>query len=118
MRPNNGAAFSVETADGESLVVVQEVQRKHQNDLCADEVFSAIRAAVAEGHDLQLHAVVLLDSGSVLKTSSGKIKRQAMKEIGTRRRGRASFKPFPYRLIGRILRQQRCCRSDSASLSF
>ncbi len=79
LRPGCGAAFSVEVDGEEELVVVHEVQGKYQRQLDANEVFSAIRAAVFDEHDLRLHAVVLLTSGGVLKTTSGKIQRAAMK---------------------------------------
>ncbi|MEO8497155.1 MAG: AMP-binding protein, partial [Planctomycetota bacterium] len=79
LRPGCGAAFSVEVDGEEELVVVHEVQGKYQRQLDADEVFSAIRAAVFDEHDLRLHALVLLTSGGVLKTTSGKIQRAAMK---------------------------------------
>src|SRR5205085_6972883 len=56
-------------------VVVQEVEESPGYD--ADEVIDRIRQAVAEQHDLQLYAVVLIKARSVPKTSSGKIQRRA-----------------------------------------
>ncbi|MCB9941402.1 MAG: AMP-binding protein [Planctomycetaceae bacterium] len=79
MRPGCGAAFSVEVAGEEELVVVHDIVGKHQRNLDEDDLFSAIRAAVFDNHDLRLHAVVLLKPGGVLKTTSGKIQRAAMK---------------------------------------
>jgi acyl-coenzyme A synthetase/AMP-(fatty) acid ligase len=40
-------------------------------------VVGSIRQAVAEVHELQAHAIVLLKVGGIPKTSSGKIQRQA-----------------------------------------
>src|SRR5882724_6034021 len=82
LRPGCGAAFSV-TAGGtegpegeERLVVVQEVRREHREDDFGD-VVAAIRRAVAEEHEVQVHAVVLLRPATLPKTTSGKIQRAA-----------------------------------------
>ena len=76
LRPGAGAAFSV-TADGEErLVVVQEVERRYRNGDLAEPIH-AIRQAVAEEHGVQVYAVVLVQFGSIPKTSSGKIQRHA-----------------------------------------
>jgi phthiocerol/phenolphthiocerol synthesis type-I polyketide synthase C len=77
LRPSCAAAFSIEVDGQESLVVVQEVERTYLRNLDADEVITTIRLAVAEKHELQPHAVVLLKPGSIPKTSSGKLQRRA-----------------------------------------
>lgn len=79
LRPDYGAAFSVELNGEERLVVVQEVERQKQQDLECDEVIAAIRQAIAEQHELQVYGVVLAKPGNILKTSSGKIQRRACK---------------------------------------
>jgi acyl-CoA synthetase (AMP-forming)/AMP-acid ligase II/acyl carrier protein len=82
LQPAAGAAFSVEAGREERLVVVHEVRRTSMRDLVAEEVFEAIRHAVAENHQLQLHAIALIRPGSIPKTSSGKIQRfKAKKEF-------------------------------------
>jgi acyl-CoA synthetase (AMP-forming)/AMP-acid ligase II len=78
LRPDYGAAFSIDADGVEQLVVVQEVERNPQ-DFNADEVISTIRQAISEIHELQVYAVVLVKPGNVLKTSSGKIQRRACK---------------------------------------
>jgi amino acid adenylation domain-containing protein/thioester reductase-like protein len=75
LRSGCGAAFAVEVAQAERLVVVQEVERHQSPDL--DAVVDAIRRAVAEEHEVQVYAVVLIKTGSIPKTSSGKIQRHA-----------------------------------------
>jgi acyl-CoA synthetase (AMP-forming)/AMP-acid ligase II len=76
LRMAGGAAFSVEVEGEERLVVVQELERHHRNvDL--NEVLQTIREAVASEHELQVYAVVLIKTGSIPKTSSGKIQRRA-----------------------------------------
>ncbi len=74
LRPGYGAAFSVDSGSEERLVVVQEVERHYRN-LHVDEVIRTIRQAVAENHELEVYAVLLIKTGSILKTSSGKIQR-------------------------------------------
>ncbi|MDF5730186.1 MAG: type I polyketide synthase, partial [Rhizonema sp. PD38] len=77
LRSNAGAAFSVDFAGEEKLVVVQEVERSYLRKLNANEVIGAIRRSVAEQHDLEVYAVMLLRTVSLPKTSSGKVQRSA-----------------------------------------
>ncbi|MBG1266864.1 fatty acyl-AMP ligase [Nostoc sp. WHI] len=79
LRPDSGAAFAVEVDGEERLVVVQEVHRNYLRELNVDEVVGAICEAVSEQHELQVYAVLLLKTASILKTSSGKIQRHACK---------------------------------------
>lgn len=94
LRPGCGAAFSVEEDDQERLAIVQEVEYRLQPDV--EEVASAIRRAVAEAHEVEVHAVVLIEPGTLPKTSSGKIERHAcrtrflagdLKEVGRSLKG-------------------------------
>lgn len=70
-----GAAFSVEDAAGPRLVLVHEVARGGDTDFTP--ALSACREAVLAEHGLALHAIVLVRSGTVPKTSSGKVQRRA-----------------------------------------
>ena len=79
LRPGSGVAFSVDAMSEEQLVIVQEVER-HYRHLNLDEVFETIRQAVAEQHDLQVYAIVLVKTSSILKTSSGKLQRNASRQ--------------------------------------
>ena len=76
LRPGCCAAFAVEVGLEERLVLVLEVRREFGP---ADErdVIEAIRERVAERHELQPYAVVLVKTGTINKTSSGKIQRHA-----------------------------------------
>lgn len=79
LRPGCGAAFSVEVEGAERVVAVQEADRRlGRGD--ADAVIETIRGAVAREHDLSLHDVVLIRAGTIHKTSSGKIRRNACRE--------------------------------------
>jgi acyl-CoA synthetase (AMP-forming)/AMP-acid ligase II/acyl carrier protein len=77
LRPNCGAAFSVEIDGVEQLVITQEIERTYLRQLDVDEVVKSIRQAVSEQHQLQVYAIVLLKTASIPKTSSGKIQRHA-----------------------------------------
>lgn len=71
--------FSISKGSDEQLVVVQEIRRNHSgSDL--ECIVSAIRQAVSLEHELAVYAVLLVKPGSVMKTTSGKIQRQACKE--------------------------------------
>ena len=80
LRKGGGAAFIVRIDDLERLVVVQEVHRTHIRQLAEADVFAAVRAAVAEQHELEVFAVVLLKPYGLPKTSSGKVQRQECKK--------------------------------------
>ncbi|HEX8889429.1 MAG TPA: amino acid adenylation domain-containing protein, partial [Pyrinomonadaceae bacterium] len=75
LRPGYGAAFAVEVEGEEKLVLVQEVDHRRRANF--SEVIEQIIEAVAEGHEIQVHAVSLIRAGSIPKTSSGKIQRHA-----------------------------------------
>ncbi|HKG78328.1 MAG TPA: condensation domain-containing protein [Pyrinomonadaceae bacterium] len=75
VRPGCGAAFSIEVEGAERLVVVQEMGRRQPSDVAT--VIADVRRAIAEQHELQAYAVVLVRLGTVSKTSSGKIQRRA-----------------------------------------
>jgi acyl-CoA synthetase (AMP-forming)/AMP-acid ligase II len=77
LRPGCGAAFTVEVKGEERLVVVQEVERSYLRKLNVNEVVGNIRTSVAAEHALQVYATVLVKTGSIPKTSSGKIQRHA-----------------------------------------
>jgi acyl-CoA synthetase (AMP-forming)/AMP-acid ligase II len=98
VRPGCCVAFSVDVADEERLIIAAEVERRYQlerrqlngesrdsshashpngrSPADLDAVSRAIRRAVAEEHDVRVHAVVLLKAGSIAKTPSGKIQRR------------------------------------------
>jgi amino acid adenylation domain-containing protein len=77
--PGGGAAFSVEAGGRERLAVVQEVGRRFRAEAAA-EAIAALRRAVAEEHEAEVHGVALLPPGTLPRTSSGKVRRQACRE--------------------------------------
>jgi acyl-CoA synthetase (AMP-forming)/AMP-acid ligase II len=80
LRPSGGAAFTIEFAEQEKLVIAHEVERIALRKLNPNEVIRAIRQAIAEEHNLQVYAVLLLKIGGIPQTSSGKVQRRACRE--------------------------------------
>ena len=76
LRSGGGAAFSVEVNGEERLVVVHELERMAQRKPEVDQIAREVVRAVAEEHEVGLHALVLIKTGTVPKTSSGKIQRR------------------------------------------
>jgi acyl-CoA synthetase (AMP-forming)/AMP-acid ligase II/alkylation response protein AidB-like acyl-CoA dehydrogenase/acyl carrier protein len=74
------AAFSIESEQGEVLVIVQEVARSAIRTLDASRVVRAIRGAISAHHGLHTHAVVLLKPSTLPRTSSGKVRRKACRD--------------------------------------
>ena len=79
LRAGYGAAFSVETPEGEALVLALETERRTRDD-DAHSAAAAVRRAIGEAHGLPVEAVVLVRSGSLPRSSSGKIQRRATRQ--------------------------------------
>ncbi len=76
LRRGYGAAFSIEGKTGERVVLVHEIEKQvPESDLT--DVVSCIRRALADEYELEIHNVVLIKSGTIPRTSSGKIQRGA-----------------------------------------
>ncbi len=82
------AAFSVDAADGEALVVAAEVRDAAAEDE-ASAVRSAIHRCVAQEHGVVAADVFLVAKGEIPKTTSGKIRRAATRAEYLRRNGEA-----------------------------
>lgn len=74
LMPNSAASFTVDTEDGEQLVLVQEVKASAIRKVNPADVCAAIRSAIAIEFDLKVD-VVLIEQRSLPKTSSGKVQR-------------------------------------------
>lgn len=79
LRDNCSAAFSVEIQEEECLVIACEVKRTDIKKLKINETVKDILVAVSTEHELEVHKIVLLRTGSIPKTSSGKVRRHACK---------------------------------------
>jgi amino acid adenylation domain-containing protein len=72
------AAFSMDEEGAERVVVLIEVDRRGQLDV--DKVARSVRRAVAERHQIQVHAIGFVKRMALAKTSSGKIQRHICKQ--------------------------------------
>ena len=78
-RTGCSAAFSLDL-DGERLVVVQEIKSQGRGfDTAA--ILESVRQAISQRHELAVHAISLVKTGSVPKTTSGKIQRSLCREM-------------------------------------
>ena len=77
LRKNAGAAFAIDTEGAERLVIVQEVERSYLRSLNVPEIVTQICQAVGQEHEVEVYGVCLIKTGSIAKTSSGKIQRRA-----------------------------------------
>lgn len=77
LRVGCGAAFSIDTARGEELVVVHEVS---EPDLDVSGILGAVQRAVWRDHELRLAGLALLAPRTLPKTSSGKVQRRACRQ--------------------------------------
>ena len=76
IRVSGSAAFALDI-DGEPRVIVAaEVDRRTEAREYS-EIIDAVRRAVAQGHELSVFGILLLKHGSLPKTGSGKVRRQA-----------------------------------------
>lgn len=74
------AAFSFEKEGITRLGIAQEIKRGRRGDIDVQAIGEAVRRAVSQNHDLQLEVLLLLKPGTLPKTSSGKIQRNACQQ--------------------------------------
>jgi acyl-CoA synthetase (AMP-forming)/AMP-acid ligase II len=80
-RAGANAAFSVsEPAVSDRLVVVQEVERSVRKSMSTRQATADLRRAIYEEYGLTLFDLVLIEPGTIPKTSSGKIRRGATRQ--------------------------------------
>ena len=75
LQSHSGAVFSVAMAGQEQLIVIYEVGRSYLRKLNVPEIAMAVRQAISIQFELAVQTVALLRPNSLLKTSSGKVKR-------------------------------------------
>lgn len=76
LRRGCGAAFSIESETGERVVLVHEIE-KQVSDSDLTNIVNCIRRVLADEYELEIHTVMLVKSGTIPRTSSGKIQRGA-----------------------------------------
>ncbi|MBO0738837.1 MAG: fatty acyl-AMP ligase, partial [Alphaproteobacteria bacterium] len=82
LRRNCGAAFSVPgRSDEEQLVVVQEVERTYRRRVEAEPIIASIRESIAREHEISAREIVLIRTGTLPQTTSGKIQRGLTRQL-------------------------------------
>lgn len=72
VRTDHCVAFSVDVDGEERLVVVAEAAKNLKD---WEPVLSTIRREISENHEVELYALHMIRRGTILKTSSGKLRR-------------------------------------------
>ena len=82
LRVHCGAAFGVLDDKGEEhLVVVQEVERTYRQQIDSGAIIASIREAITREHDLATREIVLIRTGTLPQTTSGKIQRNLARQM-------------------------------------
>jgi hypothetical protein len=79
LRPGCGAAFAVDVSDLERLVIVHELGYGERPP--AQEVIDGIQREMLDGFGMMADAIVLIQPGSLPKTTSRKICRQQARAL-------------------------------------
>ncbi|MDT9687023.1 amino acid adenylation domain-containing protein [Streptomyces sp. P9(2023)] len=79
LQANSSAAVAVDDGGAEQLVLIAEVRRGAELPPAA-EVARDLGRAIAAEFDVRLHRLVLVRTGTIPKTSSGKIQRRATRQ--------------------------------------
>jgi alkylation response protein AidB-like acyl-CoA dehydrogenase/acyl-CoA synthetase (AMP-forming)/AMP-acid ligase II/acyl carrier protein len=77
---SGSAAFSVPVARGEGLVIVQGLRQRDLKTVERDVLIAAMQRALSQQFSLKAHAIVFIPAGQIARTTSGKVRRQAMRE--------------------------------------
>ncbi len=76
IRQGGCAAFAIDGADGEQIVIVAELRRPNQAEAAA----AAVRQSLQRQHDVATADLVWVRPGQVPKTSSGKVRRRECRQ--------------------------------------
>ncbi|MCP4137564.1 MAG: fatty acyl-AMP ligase [bacterium] len=73
------AAFSIEIENEEQLAIVQEVKKDYNREN-VNEICEAIYKNILKNLRVETHSIALINTGAILKTSSGKIQRSSCRQ--------------------------------------
>ena len=80
LREGEAAAFSIDFTGESQLVVLHELQRRELRRLPHADVETAARSAVLAEFGVSLQEMIFVPEGTLPKTSSGKIRRHALRD--------------------------------------
>ena len=76
-----GAAFGVEGATGEELVIAQEINTAYITEFDRAEVTAAIQESIVLHHGVRARDVILVESRTLPRTTSGKLQRHKARDL-------------------------------------
>ena len=76
-----GAAFGVEGATGEELVIAQEINTAYITEFDRAEVTAAIQESIVLHHGVRAHDVILVEPRTLPRTTSGKLQRYKARDL-------------------------------------
>ncbi|GLH30371.1 hypothetical protein WSS15_30210 [Acetobacter pasteurianus] len=74
-------AFSIDEQDSENLIIIAEIKRDYLRDLDTDKVSAKIARAISTEHQVNVSEIIFTKPGMILRTTSGKIRRQPTKKL-------------------------------------
>ncbi|CCE23211.1 condensation domain-containing protein [Methylotuvimicrobium alcaliphilum] len=81
LNPASTVAFALAEDEAEKVIVLAELKRNRIRQGDYQHEFAAIRARLTEECGIQAERIVLLKPGAILKTSSGKLRRSACRDL-------------------------------------
>jgi acyl-CoA synthetase (AMP-forming)/AMP-acid ligase II len=82
LRRHCGAVFGVtDNNEEDRLVVVQEVERNYRQQVATSEIIAMVREAIAREYEIYARDIVLIRTGTLPKTTSGKIQRNLARQM-------------------------------------
>ena len=79
LRKGGGIAFHLEKNGSDKLVILHELRSDNPNQVNSSKIYKAIRNVVFNHFGLAVFDIVLIESGTLQKTSSGKPRRRYCK---------------------------------------
>lgn len=73
-------AFGIPGDEGEQLAVVAEVRREHRHSPHLERALATLHAVIGREFDLHVQQSALVNPGTLLRTTSGKVRRAACRE--------------------------------------
>ncbi|MBI4852599.1 MAG: AMP-binding protein [Acidobacteria bacterium] len=81
IRPGCVIAFSIEINEEEKIVIVAEVDSKSLKELKINALLESIHFEIVNEFQVEIRAIVLIEQGTICKTSSGKLQRRACHKL-------------------------------------
>ena len=78
---NSAVVFTIAENKTEKIIAVVEIQKKYLHQGNSDKVVDELRESIMNMHSIIVNHIILVNPGTIPKTTSGKIKRNHCKDI-------------------------------------